>query len=156
MKTSLNAWDGVDVRSFEVNWDATVFNEFGWVGVYFGNFNVQLSAAITSAIVSRLFLDIREAAYRSQRSYNSPSEITQTIGQWGHFHRSDPVFPNQFIHDADSDDIITKRAQFIGQRTLWGLIGSEDFAVDLRAFDNDEPQLENLDLPDDKESFTEV
>ncbi|KIJ31150.1 hypothetical protein M422DRAFT_267223 [Sphaerobolus stellatus SS14] len=121
------------VKTFGLEWG---FNSvFPWIGDYIGNINVQLTSVITSVIVSHLFLDLREAAYRSHKSYNNPSAITATVGEWFNFNQSesgqsDPSGPN--IQPGSH----TRENQFIGQSTLQGLMGYEDFAVDLQHFDD--------------------
>ncbi|KIJ23377.1 hypothetical protein M422DRAFT_276064 [Sphaerobolus stellatus SS14] len=102
---------------------------------YIGNINVQLTSVITSVIVSHLFLDICEAAYCSHKSYNSPSAITATVGEWFNFNQSesgesDPSGAN--IQPGSH----TRENWFIGQRTRQGLMGYDDFAVDLQHFDD--------------------
>ncbi|KIJ33815.1 hypothetical protein M422DRAFT_264105 [Sphaerobolus stellatus SS14] len=100
---------------------------------YIGNINVQITSVITSVIVSHLFLDLREAAYHSRQSYNNPSAMTATIGEWFNFNesgQSDPSGAN--IHPVCH----TREHRFIGQKTLQGIMGYEDFAADLQHFDD--------------------
>ncbi|KIJ27990.1 hypothetical protein M422DRAFT_270758 [Sphaerobolus stellatus SS14] len=112
-----------------------VDDSFPWIGDFIGNINVQLTSVITSVIVSHLFLDLREAAHRSRKSYHNPSAITATVGEWFNFNQSesgqsDPSGPNIQLGSH------TRQNQFIGKGTLQGLIGYDDFAVDLQHFDD--------------------
>jgi len=55
--------------------------KFPWIGAFMGNMNIQLAAAITSIIVSNLFIGLREAAYRSQQVYSGSTGTTRSVGQ---------------------------------------------------------------------------
>ncbi|KIJ28011.1 hypothetical protein M422DRAFT_270780 [Sphaerobolus stellatus SS14] len=103
-----------------------------WIGDFIGNINVQLTSVITSVIVSHLFLDLREAAYRSRKSYDHPSAITATVGEWSNFNQSE----SGQSHPNIQPGCHTRENQFIGQRTLRDLMEYEDFAVDLQHFDD--------------------
>ncbi|KIJ31205.1 hypothetical protein M422DRAFT_267156 [Sphaerobolus stellatus SS14] len=99
---------------------------FSWTGDYVGNINVQLTSV--------LFLDLREAAHRSQQSYNNPSAVTWSVGQW--IHRDGSKTTGGII--SPKNDMGGK--QFIGQWTLRSLMGNEDFGVELGSlFENHEP-----------------
>ncbi|KIJ28928.1 hypothetical protein M422DRAFT_269710 [Sphaerobolus stellatus SS14] len=103
-----------------------------WIGDFIGSINVQLTSVITSVIVSHLFLDLREAAYRSRKSYNNPSAITATVGEWFNFNQSECGQSDPNIQPGCH----TRENRFIGQRTPQDLMGYEDFAVDLQHFDD--------------------
>ncbi|KIJ28935.1 hypothetical protein M422DRAFT_269720 [Sphaerobolus stellatus SS14] len=107
---------------------------------YIGNINVQLTSIITSVIVSHLFLDLREAAYRSRKSYDNPSAITATAGEWLNFNQSgagqsDPSDSNS------QPGSYTRENQFINQRALQNFMGYDDFAADLQHFDDGDYNL---------------
>ncbi|KIJ31130.1 hypothetical protein M422DRAFT_267201 [Sphaerobolus stellatus SS14] len=107
-------------------------NVFPWIGDFIGNINVQLTSVITSILVSHLFLDLREAAYRSHKLYDNPSAITATVGEWFNFNQSESGQSDLNIQPGCH----TRENRFIGQRTLQDLMGYEDFAVDLQHFDD--------------------
>ncbi|KIJ31146.1 hypothetical protein M422DRAFT_267219 [Sphaerobolus stellatus SS14] len=107
-------------------------HSFPWIGDFIGNINVQLISVITSVIVSHLFLDLREAAYRSHKSYDNPSAITATVGEWFNFNQSASEQSDPNIQPETR----IRENRFIGQRTLQGLMEYEDFAVDLQHFDD--------------------
>ncbi|KIJ28013.1 hypothetical protein M422DRAFT_270782 [Sphaerobolus stellatus SS14] len=109
-----------------------IYTVFPRIGDLIGNINVQLTSVITSVIVSHLFLDLREAAYRSHKSYNSPSAITATVGEWFNFNQSESGQSDPNIQPGCH----TRENWFIGQRTLRDLMEYEDFAVDLQHFDD--------------------
>ncbi|KIJ29990.1 hypothetical protein M422DRAFT_268555 [Sphaerobolus stellatus SS14] len=133
------------VKSFG---DQGLDDYFPWIGDYIGNINVQLTSVITSVIVSHLFLDLREAAYHSQKSYNNPSAITATVGEWFNFNQSESG-----QSDPSGSNIQpgcrTRENRFIGQRTLQDLMGYDDFAVDLQYFDDGDYSSTS----EDKEAF---
>ncbi|KIJ28925.1 hypothetical protein M422DRAFT_269708 [Sphaerobolus stellatus SS14] len=87
------------VKTIEDEQPFGFFHIFLWTGDFIGTINVQLASVITSVIVSHLFLNLREAAYRSCKSYDNPSAITATVGEWFNFNQSesgqsDPSGPN--------------------------------------------------------------
>ncbi|KIJ31160.1 hypothetical protein M422DRAFT_267240 [Sphaerobolus stellatus SS14] len=120
------------VKKFEDGLPEGFINIFPWIGDFIGSINVQLASVITSVIVSHLFLNLREAAYRSRKSYDNPSTITATIGEWFNFNQSASGQSDPNIQP----ECHTSENRFIGQRTLQGLMGYEDFAVDLQHFDD--------------------
>ncbi|KIJ24433.1 hypothetical protein M422DRAFT_274783 [Sphaerobolus stellatus SS14] len=107
-------------------------SNFSWTGDYVGNINVQLTSV--------LFLDLRQAAHHSRQSYNNPSAVSWSVGQWIHCDSS-----------KTTDAIISPEnnvggKQFIGQWTLRALMGNEDFGVELgNFFENYEPTDMTLD-----------
>ncbi|KIJ33835.1 hypothetical protein M422DRAFT_264127 [Sphaerobolus stellatus SS14] len=107
-------------------------DSFPWTGDYIGSINVQLTSIITSIIVSHLFLDLGEAAHYSHKSYDNPSAVTATIGEWFNFNQSESGQSDPNIQPGCH----TRENRFIGQRTLQGMMGYEDFAVDLQHFDD--------------------
>ncbi|KIJ31125.1 hypothetical protein M422DRAFT_267196 [Sphaerobolus stellatus SS14] len=118
---------------------------FPYIADFIGNINVQLTAVITSVIVSHLFLDLREAAYRSRKSYGNPSAITATAGEWFNFNQSESGQSDPNIQPGCH----TRENRFIGQKTLQDLMGYEDFAVDLQHFDDGDYNS----MSEDKEPF---
>ncbi|KIJ25953.1 hypothetical protein M422DRAFT_273044 [Sphaerobolus stellatus SS14] len=101
---------------------------FPFAGEYFGNVNIQLTAVITSVIVSNLFLNIREAAYQSRIVHSNPSAITHTAGQWA---LALPGSELAYFSNAHENMTSTQtfHQQFIGQRALQVMMGYEDFEV---------------------------
>ncbi|KIJ23064.1 hypothetical protein M422DRAFT_276433 [Sphaerobolus stellatus SS14] len=118
-----------------------------WIGSFVGNINVQFTAAITSVIVSYLFLDLREAACRSRRSYSSPSAITATARQWFQVQQCKTEWDSSSCTDIPAENN-TKGKQFFGQKTFQDIMGYEDFAVDLQHFDD-----EDYDAMDEEDDF---
>ncbi|KIJ38387.1 hypothetical protein M422DRAFT_259058 [Sphaerobolus stellatus SS14] len=108
-----------------------------WIGTFIGNINVQFTSAVTSVIVSHLFLALREAAYRSRRVYNSPSAITETVGQWFQVEDCKAGWDSSSCTDIPPENN-TKGKQFLGQETFRDIMGYEDFAVDFRYFDDED------------------
>ncbi|KIJ33827.1 hypothetical protein M422DRAFT_264117 [Sphaerobolus stellatus SS14] len=119
-------------------------DSFPWIGDYIGNITLQLTSIITTVITSHLFLDLREAAYRSRESSDNPLTVRATVGKWFNFNQSESELSDLSTQPGCG----TRDNRFIGQRTLQGMMGHEDFSVDLHHFDDGDYNLTSEDNED--------
>ncbi|KIJ26898.1 hypothetical protein M422DRAFT_271932 [Sphaerobolus stellatus SS14] len=114
------------ITGFSFEASGSIATNLSWIGDYVGNINAQLASV--------LFIDLREAAYCSRRSYTNPSAVTWSVGRRIHLDGSETT--GAII--SPEDDMRGK--QFIGQWTLRDLMGNEEFGVELgNIFENHEP-----------------
>jgi len=77
-----------------------------------------------------LFLNLKEAAFRSKGVYDKPSDITVSLGQWNG-------------GSADTTIPSTQR-RFIGEWTFSQMMTQEDFAMDIHRWEDGENEDEAL------------
>ncbi|KIJ34300.1 hypothetical protein M422DRAFT_52068 [Sphaerobolus stellatus SS14] len=87
-----------------------------------GTINVQISGIITSALVSSLFLNLKEAAYRSRIFPSRSYEITSGS------------FPEPFIHRIPQEHPRTSRWNFPNLQAVWNLTSDiDDLGAELQS-----------------------
>ncbi|KIJ28291.1 hypothetical protein M422DRAFT_270433 [Sphaerobolus stellatus SS14] len=130
-----------------------LLNIYPSIGVAIGNANVQVTSVITAIIVSHLFLDLREAAHHSQQFYESAPVITGTVGQRLHFDQNEHTHAMPFDANIPTENGM-RGTHIIGRNR--NLIGNDDFGVDLRHFDDDEDEQNDLTSTDEHSVLASV
>ncbi|KIJ53587.1 hypothetical protein M422DRAFT_775643 [Sphaerobolus stellatus SS14] len=123
-----------------INW--LVLCTFDWSHV--GTINVQVSAAVTAVLVSSLFLNLREAAYRTRMVYDSPSEITRSVGTWAVGTR--PTLHQTQGASQNENEEITTDNRYIG--------GFQELAVSLPDWDEEDYDSDSEEM--DSSSMTRI
>jgi len=75
-----------------------------------------------------LFLNLKEAAYRTTGAYEKPDDMTVSLGEW-----------NAGAAQTTTTTIAT-RSRFFRERVFSQTMGDNDFAVDLPGWDGDEEE----------------
>jgi len=115
--------------------------EYSMTGIY-AKVNELYEQSMSSVLVTSLFLNLREAAYWTRMAYDSPSNMSNSVGQW--IVRQGRTTSNNLVGEESVD------MGGYWRRTFRDMMGLDEFAVEMLTLEEEcvESTESDGDFPD--------